>query len=247
MKSIKIPKTIHYIWLGNRPFDKVSIKCMNTWKKYLSDYEIIKWDDEKCKEIISSCKYASQAYAAKKYAFVSDYIRVYVLYHYGGVYMDTDVQIFKNIDRFLCDEAFTCFENETMILTALMACAKGNDWMKALLEDYEERFFIDENGNMDLTTNVTAITNRSLQMGFIPNAKEQIFGPGVHIYTKDYFCPIDTYSNNDVFTDNTYAAHLYNGSWTSPTRRKLSKLKKKLGIDIYRYFPEFLLNLLRKI
>ena len=134
-----------------------------------------------------------------------------------------------------------------MIPTALMACAKGNDWMKALLEDYEERFFIDENGNMDLTTNVTAITNRSLQMGFIPNAKEQIFGPGVHIYTKDYFCPIDTYSNNDVFTDNTYAAHLYNGSWTSPTRRKLSKLKKKLGIDIARYFPEFLLNLLRKI
>lgn len=247
MKSIKIPKTIHYIWLGNRPFDKVSIKCMNTWKKYLPDYELIKWDDEKCKEIISSSKYASQAYAAKKYAFVSDYIRVYVLYHYGGVYMDTDVQIFKNIDRFLYDEAFTCFENATMIPTALMACAKGNDWMKALLEDYEERFFIDVNGNMDFTTNVTAITNRSLQMGFIPNAKEQIFGPGVHIYTKDYFCPIDTYSNNDVFTDNTYAAHLYNGSWTSPTRRKLSKLKKKLGIDIAKYFPDFLLNLLRKI
>ncbi len=247
MRNVRIPKIIHYIWLGDRPFDKTSIKCMNTWNKFLPDYEVIRWDDEKCKEIISQCKYASQAYAAKKYAFVSDYIRVYVLYHYGGVYMDTDVQIFKNIDKFLYDEAFTCFENATMIPTALMACTKGNDWMKALLEDYDGRSFIKEDGNMDLTTNVIAITNRSLKMGFIPNAKEQVFGPGVHVYTKDYFCPIDTYSNNNVFTENTYAAHLYNGSWTSPTRRKLSKLKKKLGIDISKVLPNWVINLLRKI
>lgn len=247
MRNLRIPKIIHYIWLGDRPFDKTSIKCMNTWKKYLSDYEVVRWDDEQCKEIINRCKYASQAYAAKKYAFVSDYIRVYVLYHYGGIYMDTDVQIFKNIDRFLYDEAFTCFENATMIPTALMACAKGNDWMKALLDDYNGRDFIDKEGNMDLTTNVVAITDRSLKMGFIPNAQEQVFGPGVHIYTKDYFCPIDTYSNNNVFTDNTYAAHLYNGSWTSPARRRLSKFKKKLGIDITKVLPPVIINLLRKI
>ena len=71
---------------------------METWKKYLPDYEVIKWDDDKCKDMINGNLYAKQAYEAKKFAFVSDYIRVYVLYHYGGVYMDTDVQIFKNIE-----------------------------------------------------------------------------------------------------------------------------------------------------
>lgn len=247
MNTYKIPKVIHYIWLGTRPLDETSKKCMETWKKYLPDYEVIKWDDEKCKDIISNNKYARQALEAKKYAFVSDFIRVYVLYHFGGIYMDTDVQIFKNIDRFLNEDAFSCFENATQIPTALMASAKGNEWMGALLHDYDDRDFIDSDGNMDLTTNVVAITNRSLQMGFVPNAKEQVFGPGVHIYTKDYFCPIDTYSNNDVFTDNTYAAHLYNGSWRSPIRQKLSKLKKKLGIDVYKILPNFLLSLLKKI
>lgn len=247
MNKTKIPKIIHYIWLGTRPLDEISLKCMATWEKYLPDYEVVRWDDDKCAEIIKENKYASQALASKKYAFVSDYIRVYVLYHYGGVYMDTDVQIFKNIDRFLNDEAFTCFENATMIPTALMACVKGNEWMKILLQDYDSRSFINEDGKMDLTTNVTAITNRSLEMGFVPNAKEQIFGPGVHIYTKDYFCPIDTYSNKDVFTENTHAAHLYNGSWTSPTRRKLSKLKKKLGFDITNVLPNWIIKIFRKI
>ncbi len=245
--NYRIPKLIHYIWLGTRELDKTSLKCMETWSKYLPDYEVKRWGDVECADIIKGNKYASQALAAKKYAFVSDYLRVYILYHYGGVYMDTDVQIFKNIDCFLNNEAFSCFENATQIPTALMASVKGNAWMKTLLDDYDDREFVDKNGNMDVTTNVTLITNKSLEMGFIPNAQEQVFGPGVHIYTKDYFCPIDTYSNKDVFTKNTYAAHLYNGSWTSPTRRMLSKFKKRLDLDLDRLLPKFVLNLLRKI
>lgn len=247
MNTTRIPKTIHYIWLGTRPLDETSLKCMETWKKILPEYEVKKWGDEECKEIIAGNKYASQALVAKKYAFVSDYIRVYILYHFGGVYMDTDVQIFKNIDRFLNDDAFSCFENATHIPTALMASAKGNNWMKMLLDDYDNREFIDANGNMDLRTNVEVITELSIKAGLVPNGKEQIFSDGVHIYTKDYFCPIDTYSNNDVFTENTYAAHLYNGSWTSPTRRKLSKLKKILGLDLDKLLPKSIVNLLRRI
>lgn len=247
MNTTRIPKTIHYIWLGTRPLDETSLKCMETWKKILPEYEVKKWGDEECKEIIAGNKYASQALVAKKYAFVSDYIRVYILYHFGGVYMDTDVQIFKNIDRFLNDDAFSCFENATHIPTALMASAKGNNWMKMLLDDYDNREFIDTNGNMDLRTNVEVITELSIKAGLVPNGKEQIFSDGVHIYTKDYFCPIDTYSNNDVFTENTYAAHLYNGSWTSPTRRKLSKLKKILGLDLDKLLPKSIVNLLRRI
>lgn len=247
MSITRIPKTIHYIWLGTRPLDNTSLKCMATWKKFLPDYDVIKWGDEECAEIIAGNKYATQALDAKKYAFVSDYIRVYILYHFGGIYMDTDVQIFKNLDCFLNNEAFSCFENATHIPTALMASAKGNRWMKMLLDDYDNRKFIDKNGKMDLRTNVEVITELSIKVGLEPNGREQIFSDGVHIYTKDYFCPIDTYSNNDIFTENTYAAHLYNGSWTSPLRRRLSKLKKKLGLNLDRLLPKSIVNLLRRI
>lgn len=244
----KIPKVIHYIWLGTRPLDKVSLKCMKTWDKYLPDYEVRKWGDEECKKIIAANRYAQQAYDAKKYAFVSDYLRVYILYHYGGVYMDTDVQVFKSIDRFLEHGAFTCFENKEQIPTALMSSAKGNLWMKALLDYYDDKSFIDENGNMDLTTNVVAITNVSLGMGFVPNGEIQVFSDDVHIYTKDYFCPIDTKNKaNDVFTENTYAAHLYNGSWRSPLRQRLSSIKKRFGINPDKLLPNFIVRLLKKI
>lgn len=246
-QKTKIPKVIHYIWLGTRDLDRTSLKCMETWKKYLPDYEVRRWGDAECMEMIRANKYASQAYDAKKYAFVSDYIRVYVLYNYGGIYMDTDVQIFKNIDRFLNDDAFSSFEDANHIPTALMASAKGNEWMGMLLHDYDNREFINKDGKMDLMTNVEAITNLSLKVGFVPNGKEQIFSSGVHIYTKDYFCPIDLIDRrNDIFTKNTYAAHLYNGSWTSPTRRFLSKIKKRIGINTNK-LPNWIQIILRKI
>lgn len=243
----KIPKTIHYIWLGTRELDKTSLKCMQSWEKYLPDYEVVRWGDKECIDIINANTYARQAYESRKFAFVSDYLRVYILYHYGGIYMDTDVQVFKKLDCFLDDNAFSSFENSTMIPTALMASEKGNAWMKMLLEDYNSRDFIDKKGKMDLTTNVEVITRLSKTMGFIPNAQEQVFGPGVHIYTKDYFCPIDTYGNQDVFTDNTFAAHLYNGSWRSPLRQRLSRLKKKLGINSHKLQSSWIMKILDKI
>lgn len=248
MNDTRIPKIIHYIWLGTRPLDKVSQKCMKTWRQYLPDYEVKRWGDNECRDIINSNLYARQAYEAKKYAFVSDYLRVYILYNYGGVYMDTDVQMFKSINRFLAHGAFTCFENKTQIPTALMASAKGNQWMKALLDYYDDKSFIDADGHMDITTNVDAITNVSLGMGFVPNAQIQVFSDDVHIYTKDYFCPIDTKNKaNDVFTENTYAAHLYNGSWRSPLRQKLSMIKKRFGINVNKIFPKFIVRLLEMI
>lgn len=244
----KIPKVIHYIWLGTRPLDKTSIKCMESWRKYLPDYKIKRWGNDACIEIINGNQYAKQAFEAKKYAFVSDYLRVYILYHYGGVYMDTDVQIFRSIDRFLNHEAFTSFESDGFIPTALMASAKGNRWIKMLLDDYEHREFIRKDGSYDLTTNVTVITNLSIPWGLEQNNKEQVLRSSVHIYPREYFCPIDLMDvrNND-FTENTYAAHLFNGSWQSPLRQKLSRVKKKLGIDPQKVFGQKIYNLLTKI
>ena len=244
----RIPKVIHYIWLGSRALDKTSLKCMDSWSEFLPEYKVVCWGEDKCKDIINKNLYAKQSYEKEKYAFTSDYLRLYILYNYGGVYMDTDVQVFKSINKFLNDDAFTCFENRTSIPTALMAARKGNKWIEELLHYYDNRPFILENGQMDLTTNVSIISEMSRKWGFVPNGREQILDIGVHIYTKDYFCPIDTKNKkNDLFTENTYAAHLYNGSWRSPLRQKLSKAKKRIGIDIERYLPRSIVDLLRKI
>lgn len=243
MNNSKIPKVIHYIWLGPKPLDRLSKKCMKTWERVLPDYEVVRWDDKKCKSIIENNLYASQAYKAQKYAFVSDYIRLYVLYHHGGIYMDTDVRVLKNVDEFLEFSAFTSFQDETMIPTALMGSEKSGFWVGKLLEYYDEHQFIDKNGGYDFTTNVTTITNMSEKFGLIKNGEEQVLDGDVHIYPREYFCPLDTRnSKNDKITENTYAMHLYNGSWTPWYRRVLSRLKKKTGIDARKILGQKLYN-----
>lgn len=229
----KIPKLIHYIWLGPKPLDELSKKCMKTWEQFLPDYEVKCWNDENSLEIIKKNKYAFQAYQAKKYAFVSDYLRLYVLFHYGGIYMDTDVKVVKNLDCFLKYSAFTSFENDGMIPTALMGSEKYGLWVKYLLEYYDNHEFILKDGKFDFTTNVKVITDMSLKLGLIPNGQRQVLEYDVHIFPREYFCPLDTRnSRNNNITNNTYAMHLFNGSWTPKYRRILSKVKKKMGLDL---------------
>lgn len=241
-----IPKKIHYIWLGGKPLDKISQNCIQSWKEHLSDYEICCWDDEKCFSIINGNTYAKEAYEKKKFAFVSDYLRLYVLYYQGGLYMDTDVKVLRNLDNFLHHGAFTCFENKEMIPTALLGAEKGNGWIEKLLLDYENLHFLKEDGQCDFTTNVMRISAISSKCGFIPNGKYQIFDDNVHIYPKEYFCPLDTLdSKNNCFTENTYAVHLYNGSWTPMWRRRTSKIKKALGLNPEKILGERLYNKLK--
>lgn len=228
----KIPKLIHYIWLGPRSLDTLSRKCMKTWEKILPDYEIMCWNDENSLSIIEKNKYAYQAYQAKKYAFVSDYLRLYALYHYGGIYMDTDVKVIKNLDEFLKYTAFTSFENDNMIPTALMGSEKNGEWINYLLKYYDNNEFILNDGSYNFMTNVRIITDMSVKLGFKPNGEKQILVYDVHIFPREYFCPLDTRnSRNNKITKNTYAMHLFNGSWTPKHRRILSRIKKKLGIN----------------
>ena len=115
----RIPKVIHYVWMGKGTKSEFMLRCIDSWKKYLPDYEIVEWNEERFD--VRSNPYTEEAYNCKKWAFVSDYVRLYALYTEGGVYMDTDVEVIKPLDRFLEHPAFSGFESRTDIPTGIIA------------------------------------------------------------------------------------------------------------------------------
>lgn len=224
-----IPKKIHYIWLGGNKKSKLIEKCIASWKKYCPDYEIIEWNENNFD--ISSNRYLKEAYEAKKWAFASDYIRLYVLYTEGGIYMDTDVEVLKPLDRFLECKAFSGFERKDAIPTGIMACEKGNEIFKELLSFYADKSFYNEDGSMNQTTNVVTITNTFLEKGLILNNEYQNI-EGFELFPNDYFCPKD-YKTKELFlTDNSYTIHHFDGSWVAPKDKFKMKVQHMLGDNI---------------
>lgn len=229
-----IPKIIHYCWFGGNDLSELALKCIDSWKKYCPDYKIVQWNEKNFD--INCNRYVKEAYEAKKWAFVTDYVRLFVLLKYGGIYMDTDVEIIRNIDGFLCNEAFSGFETINTISTAIIGAKQGNQWIKILLSCYDNRIFIRQDGSLDTTTNVTTITNitkenYSLELN---NTLKKIDG-NVTIYPKDYFCPKDYFTGKIDITKNTYAIHNFNASWhTEEEKWQHEKLKKYMSVFGYK-------------
>lgn len=227
-----IPKKIHYVWLGKGKKSELTEKCIDSWKKHLPDYEIIEWNEDNFD--LNCNKYLKQAYENKKYAFASDYIRLYVLYEYGGIYMDTDVEVIRNLDCFLDNKAFSGFENNNYIPTGIIACERKNRWIKYLLDDYNNISFIKENGTFDLTTNTVRITNTTkANYNLKLESSYQNLGDVV-FYPYDYFCPKDWETGIINITENTYTIHHFNGSWHTESEKKINN-KRKLLIEKYGY------------
>lgn len=220
-----IPKRIHYCWFGGNPLPELAIKCIESWKKYCPEYEIIEWNE---KNFDLNCnRYVSEAYKCKKWAFVTDYVRLYAMVTQGGIYMDTDVEVLKNLDIFLEKRAFSGFETEKSIPTGIMACEKDFPLFKELLDEYKERAFIKENGEMDLTTNVTAITNTCLKHGLsLNNQLQQI--SDFTLYPKEFFCPKNYETGKIECTKNTYTIHHFSGSWHTEKEKKFEEYERKL-------------------
>ena len=212
----KIPKIIHFCWFGGNPLPPLARKCIASWKKHCPDYKIIKWDEKSFD--INFNDYVREAYEAKKWAFVSDVARLYALVNFGGVYMDTDVEVIKPIDPLLGYEAVSGFESDTRISTSLMAARKGQPFMKELLEQYDTASFKDSADDLSSATNVIRITNTCLKYGFVPNNKKQTV-KGFTILPKDYLCPKDQDTAIVNITDNTLVIHHFNGSWLSKKDR----------------------------
>jgi len=210
-----MPKVIHYCWFGKHPLPSLAVKCMKSWQKYCPDYQIIRWDESNFDININT--YTRQAYEAKKYAFVSDYARLWILFKYGGIYVDTDLEIIKSIDKFLNDSFFSGFESMNYVPTAIMGAIKNHPLIEELLCIYQELKFVQPNNNiLDLTPNTVRITdylvkNYNLKL----DNSYQILKNDVHIYPSFYFCP-KTIGKCDITSD-TYAIHHFAGSWLPKT------------------------------
>ncbi|MEG2119582.1 MAG: glycosyltransferase, partial [Pseudoflavonifractor sp.] len=224
---MSIPKVIHYCWFGRNPLPEKALVCIASWQKFCPDYEIKQWNEDNFD--FSGNRYAREAYEAKKWAFVSDYARLAVLYDHGGIYMDTDVELLKPLDEFLAEDAFSGFESDRYGITGIMAARAGHPWMGAMLNSYTDRPFLGEDGTPDLTTNTESATALMIRdFGFVPGGSDQILRSGIHIYPTDWFCPKDWRDGVICTTGNTHAIHHYAGSWVDHAEQRFTARFKKL-------------------
>lgn len=206
-----IPKTIHYCWFGRGEMPEQAKQCIASWHKFMPDWEYKLWNDDNFN--VRLCAYAKEAYEARKFAFVSDYVRLWALEREGGLYLDTDVEVFKSFEDLLGNNAFAGFEGSKHLPvgTCVMASEAHGQWVSEQLEAYRDRHFLMSDGTFDMTTNVQFITAKMNVGGFVQNGVEQDY-KDLHVFPVDYFSPRQT-TGEYIRTENTYCDHLGMGSW----------------------------------
>lgn len=213
-----IPKVIHYCWFGEQPLPELAQKCIASWKKYFPDYEIKEWNEKNFD--LRCCEYVEEAYQAKKWAFVSDYARFWILYNYGGLYFDTDVEIIKDMKDILEKGAFMGCETADKCAPGLgLGVNPGLGLYKEILDDYNSSHFLNDDGSNNYTTVVDRTTNILKRHGFKGcNCIQKI--AGVMIYPTEYFCPMDYTTGRLNLTKNSHSIHWYNASWLDECMKK---------------------------
>ncbi|WP_078553418.1 glycosyltransferase family 32 protein [Bacillus alkalicellulosilyticus] len=219
-----IPKIIHFCWFGRNEKPEVVQRCISSWKQYLPDYQIVEWNEDNF--FIDCNSYVRAAYNNKKYAFVSDYVRVHALYHQGGIYLDTDVEVFKSFNPLLEHESFWGFEQGNYIATSTIGAQKGNQLIKRFLDSYENKEFVKDDGSFDTLTNVAIVTKMLKEEGLQTNGNlQEIRGIGT-FYPQTYFSPYDYINCRTLKTGDTYAMHHFHKSWLPFTVKVKTNLKK---------------------
>ena len=229
-----IPKIIHYVWVGGNPKPKNIQRCMKTWTKHLQDYQIIEWNEDNFN--IHENKYVEQAYKAKKWAFVSDYIRAKAVYEMGGIYMDTDVLVLDNLHDLLGNRAFVGFENKENPFTAVFGAEKGHPLIKDMLSYYDDRDFTFDKQDQLAGVNTVSVSDiLKNKYGAQPNNKEQQLQTGIHVYPDGVLCNPSAKSKT---------IHVFTGTWmegAKPLKRKLVtalkvRIKTKKEAALYARF-----------
>lgn len=226
-----IPKVIHYCWFGGNGKSQMIEKCIGSWRKLCPDYEIIEWNESNYD--VSKHPFMKAAYAAKKWAFVSDYARVDILYQHGGVYLDTDVELISSLDPFLGYDFYAGFESESFVNFGLgFGSIKGHSALKEILEYYNGIDFPDNDFGLSMISCPRIQTDALKKHGLLCNNQNQVVA-GCNIFNTEYFCPMSFRTGETVVTENTISIHHYDMSW-SPNGSKNAKtmewkLVRRLG------------------
>ena len=223
-----IPKILHYVWLGGNPLTPLAAECVESWKAAMPDWQIMRWDESNF-DIAEAPLYVRQAYEARKYAFVSDYVRLWALEQYGGVYVDTDVKVLKSYEPLLNDTAFIGLEESKAHLpgTCVMGCEAHCQWVRDMLALYDDIEFVKPDGSLDMTTNVDrmgVVMMKELKNEGINEDKywkqvKYLKKWGLRVYTHDYFSPI-TSTRVMRKTKNTYSIHYFAESWRDGKKKR---------------------------
>lgn len=237
-----IPKIIHYCWFGRKDIPDRLQKCIKSWEKHLTDYKFICWNEDDFD--INSTIWTKEAYQAKKYAFVSDYVRLLALEKYGGIYLDTDVFLKQPLDSFLHYKAFTGFEKENAITSAVIGCEPHFPLIQEFLSFYDGKHFLGEDGSLNNEANVVMMTNILLKYGLQLDDTEQSIEE-MRIFPCAYFCPLDFY-HNDHSTEQTVAIHYFDASWLDEDTKKMIEKERtpwhKAIVKVMGKFKSFVMN-----
>lgn len=250
--DIKIPKIIHYCWFGRNPLPPLAIKCIESWKKYLPDYEIKEWNEDNFD--VNIIPYTKEAYEARKYAFVSDYARFWILYNYGGLYFDTDVEVIKPMDDIIAHGSFMGCEKEASDMSVAsvapglslgvnpgigLGVNPGLGLYKEILGIYANLHFKNQDGSLNMKTVVQYTTELLCNYG-LKNTNEIQQCGDIWIYPKDYFCPIDYETKICIITKNTYTIHHFAGSWLGRKAKIYKLFSKYFGINTAKSISAFI-------
>lgn len=205
-----IPKIIHYCWMSGDPFPTEIQECIDSWKKIMPEYELKLWNGNNFD--VNICQYTKEAMECEKYAFVSDYIRLYALYTEGGIYLDSDVKAIKTFDSLLNEPAFIGYESGGRLGPWLIASEAGNPLIKELLDYYVGKSFYKDNGEMNQTPNTVPVTNILTEHGLLPDNKLQKLD-NITVCPEDYFCPKNPWNGKVNITEKTISMHLFMGAW----------------------------------
>ncbi len=227
-----IPKIIHYCWFGGKPKPDLVQRCIASWKKKCPDYEIKEWNETNYD--INSSYYMKEAYDAKKWAFVSDYARLDIIFKYGGIYLDTDVELLKNLDFLLDEKCFLGAETTGLINTGIGFGAERNSIaVKKMLDEYEGKHFRISDGVYDQVPCPQRNSKPFEKEGYVFTISNIWKRGFVSVYPPEYFCPIDYDTGNMILTKNTVSVHHFTATWISDDEKRLQKelddIEKKYG------------------
>ncbi|MBN6090623.1 glycosyltransferase [Lactobacillus delbrueckii] len=220
----RIPKIIHYCWFGENEMPEVTRNIISQWHTILPEYQFILWNEGNFD--VGSNQYTSEAYAAKKYAFVSDYVRLYALSKMGGIYLDTDVVVNKKFDNFLNEKAFLSFESNRTVSTAVIGAEKGAQFINTILKQYKNKHFLLKNGQYDEKPNSELIFKLFFKHEMDRNQIVKL--SNVTFYSVDYFCAKDYKTYESLKTSNTVCIHMLDATWYTGLKKIKREIKQFL-------------------